>query len=184
MELLHISDLPSLPALSGVSQFSFASPGLPVNKSKSPGYHKLVKSPGFYTFISRFFFAIRLLSCIPPTFSYRKTLTESPVIRYRFLFTSNGKFRRWNHFQNSIEKCTWNLSNLYEEISSDRNLPLFKPFIYIRTVEQCKPCFRLQSSCLKTPSFWWNPKSISRFGNVWLEGLIYVFEFCPNAAKN
>ena len=40
---------------------------LPVNKSKSPGYHKRVKSLGFFTFISRFF----------PIFSHRKTRIES-----------------------------------------------------------------------------------------------------------
>ena len=34
---------------------------LPVNKSRSPGYHKLVKSPGFFTFISCF-------SCYLPAF--------------------------------------------------------------------------------------------------------------------
>ena len=92
-----------------VPRFWFVSPGLPVYKRKSPGFHQLIKSPGFFTFISRFF-AVRLLFCISPNFLYRKIRIESPVIHYRFwigfLFTSDQKFRRWNHFQNGIEKCT------------------------------------------------------------------------------
>ena len=124
-------DFPSLLRTPGVSRFWLVSPGLPVNKSKSPGYHKLVKSPGFFTFISRFF-AIRLLFCISPKFSFRKTRIESPVIRYqfwiRFLFTSDRKFRRWNHFQNGVEKCTRRFIELVWRTCM--------PFIYIRKKEQ------------------------------------------------
>ena len=61
--------------------------------------------------LSPVFFAIRLLLCISPNFSYWKTRIESLVIRNRFwigfLFTSDWKFRRWwNHLQNVVEKCT------------------------------------------------------------------------------
>ena len=95
---------------SQVSRFWFASPGLPVNKTKSPGYHKLVKSPSFFTFISRFFFlAIRLLFCISPIFWYQKTWIKSLVIRYRLwiglLLTSDRKFWCWNHFQMALKNA-------------------------------------------------------------------------------
>ena len=69
-----------------------------------------------------FFCAIRLLFCISPNFSYRKTRIESPVIHYwfwiGFLFTFDRKFRRWSHFQNGVKKCTRRLIelNLYEEL--------------------------------------------------------------------
>ena len=114
-----------------VSRFWFIFPGLPVNKTKSTSYHKLLKFPGFFTFISRFF-AIRLLFCISPNFLYWKTRIESPVIRYRFwigfLFISDRKFWQWNHFQNGVEKCTRRFTEFVWTTCI--------PFIYIWTVEQ------------------------------------------------
>ena len=82
--------------------------------------------------LSPVFFALRLLFCTSPNFSYRKTRIESPVIHYRFwigfLFTSDRKFRRWNHYQNGVEKCTRRFIELVWRTCM--------PFIYIRTVEQ------------------------------------------------
>ena len=49
------TDFPSLPAMPGVSRFLFVSLGFPVNKSKSPSYHKLVKYSGFFTLSPVFF---------------------------------------------------------------------------------------------------------------------------------
>ena len=139
--------LPSLP----VSRLIKAD--LPVITSLS---NLLVSLP-----LSPVFFAIRLLFCISPNFSNRKTRIESPVICYRFwigfLFTFDQKFRRWNHFQNGVEKCTRRFIELVWRTCM--------PFIYISRVEQrfsqSKLYFRLQSLC---------------FENFWLEGLQKTWE--------
>ena len=73
------SGLPSPSAMPGVSWFWFVSPGLPVNKRKSPGYHKLVKSPGFFTFISRFFALFACFSAFLLIFRIEKPELSHPL---------------------------------------------------------------------------------------------------------
>ena len=62
-----------------VSRFCFVSPGLLVNKSKPPSYYKLVKSPGFFTFISRFFLLFTCFSALLLIFCIEKLELSHPL---------------------------------------------------------------------------------------------------------
>ena len=62
-----------------VFRFCFVSPGLLVNKSKPPGYYKLVKSPGFFTFISRFFLLFTCFSALLLIFCIEKLELSHPL---------------------------------------------------------------------------------------------------------
>ena len=110
-----VSDLPSLPATSGVSQFCLyllvsrlMKVNLPVITNLS---NLLVSLP-----LSPIFLAIHLLFCISSNFSYRKTQMEPSITHcwfwIRFLFTSDWKFWWWNNFQNVVKKCTQRLIKL------------------------------------------------------------------------
>ena len=119
-------DLPSLPATPGVSWFSLYLPVSQLIKTNLLVITNLSNLPVSLP-LSPVFFAIHLVSCIAPNCSYRKTWTESSIIRYRFwirfLFTSDWKFRCDSEIisKMSSKNAHKDSSKVHEEISSDKN---------------------------------------------------------------
>ena len=168
-----ISDLPSLPTTPGISRFWFVYPGLPVNKSKSPGYHKLVKSPGFFTFISRFFrYSLAFLH-----FSYFFVSKNPNWVTYYPLSVLNRAFVYiWSKISTVKSFSKWR-----RKIHTKIHRTCMKKFLQTKICLYSSPlcisgqwsngsasqCFAFGSNLpVLTPSFRWNPKSISRFWKI------------------